>query len=154
MKLSAREDLSAPIEDVFAQLSDFDAFERAALRRGAEVVRTDSLGKPGPGMAWKAAFDYRGRSRNATIEVKDYGVPDRMRILAVASGMEIEMLVELVSMSRTRTRMNVSTEARARSLAARLLLQSMKLARQNVLKRYRKRIGEFAASVEDRCRRG
>ena len=43
MKLATREDIDAPIEAVFRELSDFDSFERAILRRGAEV---ESDGRP------------------------------------------------------------------------------------------------------------
>ena len=35
MKLSTREDIAASIDAVFAELTDFDGFERAALRRGS-----------------------------------------------------------------------------------------------------------------------
>jgi len=37
MKFAAREDIEAPIEYVFSQISDFPALERSALRRGADV---------------------------------------------------------------------------------------------------------------------
>jgi len=53
MKFSTREDVEAPVDYVFGQISDFGAFERQALRRGADVRRLDS----GPfvtGSAWDA----------------------------------------------------------------------------------------------------
>ena len=54
MKLATREDIDAPIEAVFEQLSDFDGFERAALRRGAEVRAHRRADRHvGAGMAWK-----------------------------------------------------------------------------------------------------
>ena len=52
MKFSTREDIEAPIEHVWAQISNFDAFERQALRRGAEIARSDSQGAPG--LTWRA----------------------------------------------------------------------------------------------------
>ena len=52
MKLSGRTDIQAPVEFVFDAISDFDFWERAALRRGAEVTRTDKLRQPAPGMSW------------------------------------------------------------------------------------------------------
>lgn len=148
--MATREDISAPIEAVFEQLSDFDGFERAAMRRGAEVMRTDSLATHGPGMSWRAGFDYRGKERKANIELTDYDTPERMKAQVHSSGVEVEVVIELVAMSRTRTRMNLSVDARPRTIPARLMIQSMKLARQTVLKRFRRRVGEYAVEMEER----
>ncbi len=35
MKFSTRKDIDAPIDHVFASVSDFQVYERAAMRRGA-----------------------------------------------------------------------------------------------------------------------
>lgn len=154
MKMATREDISAPIEAVFEHLSDFEAFERAAMRRGADVVRLDSMTVPGPGMSWRAGFDYRGRERKAKIELADFEAPERLRATVNSTGLEMDLVVELVAMSRSRTRMNLSLDARPRTIPARLMIQSMKLARQTVLKRFRKRVSDFAADLEERVRNG
>jgi carbon monoxide dehydrogenase subunit G len=154
MKLATREDINAPIEAVFEKLSDFDGFERAALRRGAEVVRTDTLTVPGPGMAWSAGFDLRGRTRSADLRLTAYDVPNAMTIAIQSSGLDVDLLVELVAMSRARTRMNVTVDASPHTIAARLMIQSLKLARSNVAKRFKRRVADFAADVEARCNGG
>ena len=56
MKFVAHEDVEAPIDFVFEQMSDFPALERSALRRGAEVQRVDTVPDKTPGMAWDVAF--------------------------------------------------------------------------------------------------
>ena len=50
MKFSTREDVEVPIDQTFGIICDFDAYERSAMRRGAEVLRTDNLSRPGVGM--------------------------------------------------------------------------------------------------------
>lgn len=152
MKLATREDISAPIEAVFEHLSDFAGFERAALRRGAEVVRIDSQPQPGPGMIWSAGFDFRGRTRRAEIELTDFAEPERMRVVALGSGLQMELLVELVAMSRGLTRMSLSVDARPRTMPARLMIQALKLNRAKVLKSFRRQVGDFAIDIEKRCR--
>lgn len=152
MKMATRHDISAPIEAVFEQLSDFEAMERAAMRRGAEVVRLDGATVPGPGLAWRAVFDYRGKTRKADIEVAEYLAPERLRAMVQSPAVEMELVVELVAMSRTRTRMNLSLDTRPRTIPARLMIQSMKLARQTVLKRFRKRVSDFASGMEERIK--
>lgn len=154
MKLATREDIDAPIEAVFEQLSDFDGFERAALRRGAEIARTDELTVPGEGMTWRTSFRYRGKERKLHLELTEYVVPDRMRIHGTSPSVKMVLEIDLVAMSRNRTRMNLSLDARPQTIPARLVIQSLKLARQNVVNRFRKRVGEFAADIEARAKAG
>lgn len=152
MKLATREDIDAPIEAVFQELSDFDGFERAVMRRGAEVQRIDDLKTPGPGMAWTTSFGFRGRRREARIDLAEHAAPDRLRAAVKTSGVEMDLLIDLVEMSKTRTRMNLSLDARPKTIPARLMIQSLKLARQNMLRRFRHRISEFASDIEARAK--
>ncbi|MEZ5723016.1 MAG: SRPBCC family protein [Paracoccaceae bacterium] len=151
MKLATREDIDAPIEAVFRELSDFESFERAILRRGADVQRTDALPAPGPGMAWKTSFTFRGRQREASIALDEHVPPDRLRASVRSSGFETDLLIDLVAMSKSRTRMNFAVDARPKSVPARLMIQSFKLARHTMLKRFRHRISEFATDLEARA---
>ncbi len=152
MKLAAREDISAPIDAVFSEIAEFGNYERAALRRGADVRRTDNLAENGVGMAWKTRFDFRGHERSATIELTDYEPSERLCVDVTSSGLAIALEIELVAMSRTRTRVSISVDARPNTIPARLMLQSMKLARQSLVKRFRSRISDFAADIEKRAR--
>ncbi|GAB1361957.1 hypothetical protein MASR1M32_11930 [Rhodobacter sp.] len=71
MKLTTRQDIEAPLDFVHAKLTDFDQFERMAMRRGAEVERTDRMRTTGPGMAWKVRFAYRRRQRAVQVRLTD-----------------------------------------------------------------------------------
>lgn len=153
MKFSTKEDIEAPIEQVFGLVSDFEALERAALRRGAEVQRTDSLRKPGIGMSWTASFIARGRQRQLNIEMTEYEPPHGMRFHSVAQGLETDMKVELVALSRGRTRLSIDLELKPKSISARLLVQSLKLARTNLNKKFHLRMADYARDLEDRAKR-
>ena len=63
MKVTAREDIEAPLDKVFTELCDFESIERQALRRGIEVRRTDTVAGLGEGMTWHARFRFRGKER-------------------------------------------------------------------------------------------
>lgn len=153
MEFSAREDVAAPIKVVFAAVSDFEGFERAALRRGADVARTDSLTVPGKGMSWATEFSYRNRRRQAKLELVQYDAPESLRLLALSRGIETDLIVDLVALSRGRTRMDITARLKPTTITARLFVQSMKLARSSLTSRYCKRIAEFAGSIEDRYSR-
>ena len=150
MKFSAKEDIEAPIDFVFEQLSDFNSFERSALRRGAEVQRIDNLPAPGPGMAWDTRFKLRGRERELNIELTSFDAPNGMVISSRSPTMGGDMVVDLVALSRGRTRMSVEINLRPKTLSARLLVQSLKLARNSLGKRFRERVATFAEELEDR----
>ena len=152
MELTAREDIEAPQDRVFALMSDFDRIERQAMRRGAEVTRTAP--GPGAGMAWHTRFTFRGKPREADITLTEHAPPDRMVFESRTGGLDAVLTLEVVALSPTRTRINVTSVLGARSLSARLFLQSLKLAKGGIDTRFRKRVGDLAAAMESRLRPG
>ncbi|MEM1301001.1 MAG: SRPBCC family protein [Pseudomonadota bacterium] len=148
MKFSTREDVEVPIEAVFQALADFESFERRALRRGAEVERTDGLTEPGVGMAWTVGFKFRGRDRTLLPRVTRYDVPNLMEVISTSGGLDVVLAVELVDLSPARTRMSVGLEMKPNTLSARLLVQSMKLAKANLTKRFKVAVADYAETIE------
>ncbi len=153
MKLNTKEDIEASIEEVFAALTDFDGFERAALRRGAEVARTDQPRVTGLGQGWRMAFDYRGKRRQLTARLVGFDRPNALRFAGSSKALDGEMLVDLVALSRRRTRVAVSLEILPKTLAARIFVQSLRLAKGRVTDRFARRIKAFAVVIEDRLRK-
>lgn len=150
MKFTAQEDIEASIDHVFSQVSDFAALERSALRRGAEVQRVVDLPEPGPGMKWDTAFMLRGKRREMTIELVEFDRPNGMVMISTSPNTSGRMVLDLVALSKGRTRLNVTIDVAPKTLAARLVFQSLKLARGNLNRKFRKRIAEFARDLEDR----
>ena len=154
MKFSTREDVEVPIDQTFGIICDFDAYERSAMRRGAEVLRTDSLSRPGVGMKWQAAFKMRGKMRDINLEMVGFDKPNKLRVLSSTSGIDGAGQIESVALSRNLTRISVEFELKPINLSARLLVQSLKLAKNSLNKRYKLRIAEYAKSIEDRHKSG
>jgi hypothetical protein len=150
MKLSGRTDVQAPVEFVFDAISDFDFWERAALRRGAEVTRTDKLRQPAPGMSWMIRFGWRGRERQMHVVLKQLERPQVLAIEGDSPSVEGVASIELVALSATRVRLLVQTTIKPRTLAARLFVQSMRLARGKVAARYDKKLRQLATIIEQR----
>ncbi len=150
MKFSTKEDIEAPIDAVFAMLCDFEAFERSAMRRGAEVQRVDQLAVPGVGMMWNAVFEMRGKRRELQIEMVTFDRPNDMVLESTSPGLIGQMGFELMALSRSRTRLNVELEVKPLTLSARLLVQSMKLAKASLTKKYKVRVAEYAKGMEER----
>lgn len=153
MKLSTREDIEVPIDYAFARVSDFDGFERRALRQGVKVARQKE-GDAQLGTIWDVAFEFRGRRRAVVAELTKMDPPEAIEVESHSDGLIALTQVELVALSQTRTRVLVGFELRAKTLTARLLLQSLKLAKSKMMNRFKARVAEFAESVEDDYRRG
>ncbi|WP_372886086.1 SRPBCC family protein [Shimia sp.] len=153
MKLSSKENIEVPIEQVFDMLTDFDRHERSAMRRGAEVQRTDSLGVPGVGSSWNIGFSFRGKDRKAKLAVTEFDRPYEMTLEAEMQGMDSTVNLQLVALSKTLTRLNVTVEMAAQTLSARLMVQSFKLAKGSLSKRFDSRLATQARDMEDRYSR-
>lgn len=147
MKFSAREDIDAPIESVFEAVSDFDAFERRMLRRGVDIVRDDVAPLDQVGVCWKAKFSWRGRMYDVDAELVTLNPGEGYCIESRSSGIECLGNVELVALSKTRTRMFVSLDLKPVTLSARLLVQSLRLAKSNLSRRFKVRVHEFASGL-------
>ena len=150
MKFSTREDVEVPIDQAFALICDFGAYERSAMRRGAEVRRMDDMTKPGAGMKWAASFKMRGKKRDLEMEMTRFERSNEICVLSSTSGIDGTGQIELLALSRNRTRVSVVFELKPTNLSAQLLVQSLKLAKNSLTKRYRLRVAEYAKSIEDR----
>lgn len=153
MKLSTREDIEAPIAYVYGRIRDFPSFERRALRQGAQV-HCRSAGAAQVGTIWDISFEFRGRSRNVQAELTKLDPEQALEIESQSDGLLAMTQVELVPLSATRTRVLVSFDLKAKTLTARLLLQSLKLAKAKMTKRFKARVLDYTENVEDDYRRG
>jgi uncharacterized protein YndB with AHSA1/START domain len=153
MKFSFKEDIEAPLDFVFEQITDYKSMERAAMRRGADVQRVDDLKDYGPGAAWDAKFTFRGKEREVQIEITEFERPNMVVIGSRAPSLGGKMTVELVSLSPSRTRMVLDTELQPKNLSAKLMVQSLKLARKNIEKRVSQRLAGYAEDLEAKYKR-
>ena len=150
MNFSTREDVEAPIDQVFDMVCEFETHERAAMRRGADVQRLDGLKAPGKGMKWRANFMMRGKERKVEIEVTTFDQPNELGLTSTSPGLEGTGQVQLIALSKTRTRLTLEFEVSATTLSARLLLQSLKLAKSTLNKRFKLRAAQYAKTLDDR----
>ncbi len=154
MQFAGNEDIDAPIARVFDALADFPSYERWAIRRGIKVARLDDHAEPRVGMAWLARFDLRGRPRRLRIELETYAAPGRMRFPFSSHGVQGALTLDLVALSPRRTRMSVVLNLKPRTLPARLVIQSLRLARSSLTKRFKLNVAVFARNMEERLARG
>jgi len=153
MELTSKEDVDAPLAEVFAAISDFASFERSAIRRGVEVQRLSDDPAPQVGMAWDVRADFRGKPRELRLELSTYEPTTLITLSGVSNSLSGSGQIEFLALSPRRTRLSVKVKLEAKTLSGRLLLQSLKLARSKVNKRFKHRVAEFASLTEDRLNR-
>ncbi|MFN3643341.1 MAG: SRPBCC family protein [Gemmobacter sp.] len=148
MKLATREDVEVPVAAVFETLRDYDWFERAAMRRGAEVTRGGTAARP----EWTVAFMFRGQRRVLTLREGAIEAPRRLVFSGVGNLFEGDMTIDLVELARRRTRIAIALEVRPLTLPARILLRSAQLARARIVRRMQSRTVQLAEVVTERWR--
>ena len=148
MQVTATEDVAAPIDHVFAELTAFDAIERQVLRRGIDVRRKFRTPMPKPGDGWEAQFRFRGKERTATVELLQFDAPQHLQFAGASGGLETTTQIDLVPLSPNRTRVTVAFKMSPKTLSARLLVQSFKLVRSRINTRFRDRMAQYAREIE------
>jgi hypothetical protein len=153
MKLTAKTDLEAPVEFLHAYLCDNATWERDAIRRGIEVERPADMPLTGVGAGWRIRVPFRGTVRKVLLRVDEI-VQDRI----IAYSFEGQALVgtavlEVRALSPRRSRLKLTVDAKPKTLAARLFLNTLRLARRKVEERFEKRVAQLGARVEERYAR-
>ena len=147
MKFSSREDIDAPIETVYGVVVDFDGFERQMLRRGIDVTREDSMPTDVPGARWDAGFEWRGRKQKLQAELIAIEPNEGYAIESRTGGIICMGVVDLVPLSKTRTRLFVSLDLKPTTLSSRLFIQSLRLAKGSLNRRFKTRVSDFAEGI-------
>lgn len=152
MKLASTKDVETPIANVWVVMSDFTGWERAAMRRGVEVNRTQTGTTEGVGTTWQFKLRYRGKERKVEIKLTEILAPEVMAFAVSSSAVFIGTKVELIEMSAKRTRLHLVSEIKPRSFVARLFLQSLRLVRGKIERNFNTKTAQFAEDIEQRAR--
>ncbi|MCW1951148.1 MAG: SRPBCC family protein [Octadecabacter sp.] len=152
MEFTTREDIEAPIEYVFGQVTDFASFERSIMRRGGDVERLSGGDTAVVGTKWRVKFLLRGAERLVNAEVVGVDAPNAITIDVTSKNVDATFQVDLVALSPARTRLNVRATAAAKSIPAKLLFQSVKFARNKNKNKFSAMVANFAKDVETRFR--
>ena len=157
MKLSSRYDVEAPITQVFAELVNIDQWERAAMRRGADITRTDTVKASGPGVAvgmtWAARFRYRGKDRSAVVRIDRRDEPSKLDLTAISALVDAGVSIELMELSLRRTRLILGLDLRPKTLTSKLYVQSLRLAKARVDRTFQTRVSQMVLELEDRIKK-
>ena len=147
MQFTATQEITAPIDAVWTQLTDFDRFEQAVVRHGGKAERQGD-GPVGPGTRWRGAAEVLGKIRHMDLTPTRMEVPGRLTAEALAEGVAVTLDVTLEAVAEGRTRMTVAADAEARSLGAKIVLKPLALAHGRLQEQFEGRVSGFAKRIE------
>lgn len=135
MKFKVSEDVDAPEAMVWAGFTDFSGFESDARKRGATLTRVGNWGQTALNVEWRGDVVIRGKSRPIAAKVTQHVPRELCVIESRIGGMSCHHEMSFVPLSPEVTRVVLVLDLSAHTLTARLLLQTLKLARGRVLQR-------------------
>jgi carbon monoxide dehydrogenase subunit G len=148
MKFSSHYDIKLAQDVVFDRLSEFEKFERLAVKRGLRVRRIDESDDIAEGIKWRLEFPFRGKKRNVELTLVEADVPNSLVFDAQNPSVAGKIRVDVIPLSRTQTRLKFESVVQPKTLAARLMVHSMKLARSKFNRRFPRRVELFAEKLE------
>lgn len=153
MKLTAKTDLEVPAAFVFATLVDHASWEREAIRNGVEVERPSGTPDNGVGAEWRVRGHFRGKARKALIRIEEMSPEQRLALLIDSPSIDGTTRIEVMVLSPRRSRVRVDLEVKPKTLAARLFINTLRLAKGRVQARFEKGLGALGARIKDRYER-
>ncbi|MFD0981790.1 MULTISPECIES: SRPBCC family protein [Tropicimonas] len=148
MKLSTQEEIDAPIERIWAAVTNAGDYERQVRRKGVEVTRHSEGADLGVGTTWTAKFDFRGLQRELHTEISTFDAPNLLVLDSVVGGVDAVAQVELTELPGNRTRLAASVDMKPTSIPGRVLIQTLRLAKTTLTNRFQRRVRRFAREME------
>lgn len=153
MKFKVSEDVDAPQEMVWQRFTDFSGFEEDARGRGAVLTRVGNWTQTNEGVEWRGEVTVRGRSRPISAKVTQLRPQELCVVDSRIGGMNCHQEMLFTPLAASVTRVTLILDLSADTLTARLLLQTMKLARGRVLQKLQGVLARQGNAVEAVYRR-
>mgnify|MGYP001036338347 CR=1 FL=1 len=150
MNFLSKQDVKAPADHVFEQLADFDFYESYAMRLGAQVMRQDSFSQPQPGMSWNIKGHVRGKDRNVELTLDSYSPSETLSYICTSKSLNAIINFNVIPLSKTETRIKVMVDVQPKGLSARVAMQSARLAKKSLDKKFDARMHDFANKISEK----
>lgn len=150
MKLTAKTDLEVPAAAVYATLIDHAAWEREAIRNGVEIERPAGTPAMGVGAEWRVRGHFRGKARKMLLRINDLTPGQRIAMGIDSPSVDGLTSLEVMVLSPRRSRLRVDLEVKPKTLAARLFINTMRLAKGRVQARFEKGLARLGSRIKER----
>jgi hypothetical protein len=153
MQLRVAEDVGAPRAMVWARFTDFANLEADLRDRGATLARIGGWTATAEGLEWRGDVMVHGKTRTLSAGVSRLESEVLCLIDSRIGGMVCSYAMRFVPLSTEATRVELALDLSADTLSARLVLQSLKLARGQVAQRLQATLARQGKAAETAYRR-
>lgn len=141
MKFSTRQDRDIPASEMFDAVANFDRIERILIRRGVDVRRRHAGSEDRAG--WDIGFDWRGSRREIKLDLVQFDRPEKIVLNGTSQPLDLVVQMTVIALATNKSRLMFELEATPRNMRARLMLQTAKLGKSALDRKFAKRISEF-----------
>lgn len=152
LEFSSKAVISAPLPAAFSAACDYFHFEDLARARGLAVTRHGPPQSPLTALEWHVSGPMGGAHREAVVSVDDMRAPVMLVVRTRVGKVTALSTIQFIENGRKQTLMNVRTGLKGRSIAAKLVIHSLRLSRQRVARRFEGALTRFATLVTKRAR--
>lgn len=153
MLFEAREEIETPRDFAFSRFADFTRYEASVRQYGADIRRVNGFTEIAEGCSWRGSAVVRGKARGVEATITRLDRPDHAQMKTTVGGMTVDVDLYFTELGPEKTELRATAQLKATTLAARLILQTVKLARRQIQGKIAARVVALANQCEDDYRR-
>lgn len=134
MEISYQSIIKVPQAFAFARATDFERFESEGFGNLAAFEPRSEIRAPKIGARWRTAAEFQGRPRRFSLQLLQLEEPGKMVLGNKSEKYDIEAHFDFVEAGVEETEFHFRLDAKANSITAKLILQTIQLARSRIEK--------------------
>ena len=148
MELTYQRIIKVPPAYAFARATDFERFEAEGFGNLAPFEPRNEIRAPEIGARWRTAAEFQGRPRRFSLELLEMAEPNRLVMGNKSDKYDVEAEMIFGAADNHSTAFSFKLNAMARSLTAKLILQTIQLAKGRITKSMQADFDKMAARME------
>ncbi len=149
MELTYKTIINVPQAFAFEKATDFARFEREGFGKLSPFEPRSEIKAPGIGARWRTSSEFQGRPRRFSLELFKLDGPEAMVLGNKSEKYDIEAHFLFKEIGEEETEFTFHLDAKAQSITAKLILQTIQLARGRIEKSMQTEFEKMALNMEE-----
>jgi len=149
MELSYNSKIYVPQAYAYKCATDFDLFESEGFGKLSKFEPRSEIRAPEIGARWRTSAEFQGRPRNFSLQLLELDGPGKLVLGNKSEKYDIEAHFNFDEVGAEETDFSFRLVAKAQSITAKLILQTIQLARARIESSMRADFEAMAMRMED-----